>query len=149
MAWMSLATSRSKADSGMERAQSAAAAMVRSATSAMVRLPAGRGLRPRLAGAARQARGLVLDEEVLVVAQGVAEALAGRAGAERVIEGEERRFRRLEGPPAGLAAIGLGKPMVSRADNLHNAAPSAFAECRLQGVHEARAVVLAAPETVP
>src|SRR3989441_10153739 len=62
--------------------------------------------------------------------------ISGRAGAKGMIEGEERRFRRLEGPPAGLAAIGLGEPAPSSADNLHNAAPAAFAERRLHGVHE-------------
>src|SRR3989441_11921166 len=110
--------------------------------------PLGRGLRPRLDGAARQALGLVREDEVLVIVQDVAEALAGRAGTKGVIEGEERRFRRLEGPPTGLAAIGLGEPAPSSADDLHNAAPAAFAERRVQGVHEARTVVLAEHETV-
>src|SRR5207302_7459459 len=77
-----------------------------------------------------------------------AEALAGGAGPERVIEGEERGLRRLEGPPAGLAAISLGKPAAARADDLRDTTPTAFAKRRLQRVHEACAVVLAEHETI-
>src|SRR5207245_11167094 len=47
-----------------------------------------------------------------------------------------------------LAAIGLGHPMVPRADDLRDAAPTAFAKRRLQRVHEAHAVVLAEHETI-
>src|SRR5205085_10634617 len=47
----------------------------------------------RLDGAARQAQLRVGDDEVEVEADGVAEPLAGRASAERVVEAEQARLR--------------------------------------------------------
>src|SRR5207244_11544741 len=78
----------------------------------------------------------------------VATARAGGAGADRVIQRAGGGRTRLEGPPAGLAAISLRKPAAARADDLRDTTPTAFAKRRLQRVHEACTVVLAEHETI-
>jgi hypothetical protein len=67
-------------------------------------VPAPGGVGPRLHRAVGKAPRGVGDDEALVVAEDVAEALALRAGAERVVEGEEEGLRPREGRLAARAA---------------------------------------------
>jgi hypothetical protein len=62
-------------------------------------------VRPRLDRALGEAARLVGDDQVLVVAEDIAEALALRAGADGMVEGEEERLRPGEGRLAARAAI--------------------------------------------
>ena len=57
-------------------------------------------LRPGIHRSCRQAFGFVRDDQIEVDRQGVAEPLAFGAGAERIVEGKEPRFRFLVGDVA-------------------------------------------------
>src|SRR5262249_10034328 len=64
---------------------------------------------PRIDGAIFEGLRLVGDDEVEVEVDGIAKALAARAGAEGVVEGEEARFWLAVLAMAGLALEGGGE----------------------------------------
>src|SRR6267378_7367805 len=104
-------------------------------------IPLARRVRPRLDRAGAEAERAIGDDERLVVLEDVAEALALRAGAQRVVEGEEQRLRPLERGAARPAAELLGERAPRGAHDVHRDPPAALAQRRLQRVHEARAAV--------
>ena len=65
-------------------------------------------------GPLREGAGAVGKDEVWVEVDGVAEALAARAGAVGIVEGEETRLRLAVGAMAGGALEGGGKPQMLR-----------------------------------
>src|SRR4029077_2947826 len=79
---------------------------------------------PGLDRALAQSAVLVRDHEVLVHLDEVAEAMAGRAGAVGVVEGEEARLRLLEPAPAASAVEPLREPELGAPDHAHES-PSA------------------------
>src|SRR5215470_13435209 len=96
---------------------------------------------PRLDRTAGERRRRIRNHAPLVVAQEVAEPLARRARAQRMVEGEEQGLRSLEGRAARLApellavAADLGWPVV--AQDLHHGPTCAFLEGLLERAGQA------------
>ena len=97
-------------------------------------VPLARGRGPWLDRAVGEAPRRIRDHERLVVSQDVAETLALRACAERVIEGEEQRSRALDRDVAGGAAELAGEDARAAADHVDPEPPRAFEQRRLDGL---------------
>ncbi len=100
-------------------------------------VPAARGVRPRLHRAVGQALGLIRHHPGLVVAQHVAEALALRAGAERVVEREEQRLGAGQGDPAGRAVEVAADRHHAALEQIHRGAALALGQRGLERVGDA------------
>ena len=74
------------------------------------------GLGPRVDGAGVEGFGAVGDDEVGVEVDGVAEALAARAGAVGIVEAEEARLGLAIGAVAGGALEGGGEAVLRTRD---------------------------------
>src|SRR5947199_176788 len=72
--------------------------------------PFCRWLSPGFDRTGREALGLVRDDQVFVVPKVIAESLAGRARAERMVERKKGGLRHLEEAPTGLTAVVLSEP---------------------------------------
>ena len=103
-------------------------------------VPAAGRMRPRLHGAAREAQGAVGHHQRFVVLEHVAEALALRARAERVVEREQERLRALERRAAPAAAEVLPEFARVGADDLDGEPAAALAQRRLDRLDDARPV---------
>src|SRR5204863_5360639 len=103
-------------------------------------VPLARRVRPRLHRALGKRARAVGDDERLVVFQDVAEPLALRAGAERMVEREEERLRPLEAGPAAAAAVILGEDTAALAEHLDLDPAAALAQRGLDRLGDAGAV---------
>ena len=112
-------------------------------------LPLVGGFVPGVDGAFVEALRAVWHDEVHVVVDGVAEALAARAGAEGIVEAEQAGLRRLELLEAGLAAEGFGEaqtPGLGR--RLFEDHFAAFAVADLGGIDDALVQVFTDDEAI-
>ena len=92
--------------------------------------PFRRRLSPRFDRAGRVALALVRNDQVFVVTKVIAESLAGRARAERMVERKEGGLRPLEDASSGLTAVVLSEAAESFAHNVDHAKIVAFPERR-------------------
>src|SRR5437867_11111436 len=97
--------------------------------------PFCRWLSPGFDRTGREALGLVRDDQVFVVPKVIAESLAGRARAERMVERKKGGLRHLEEAPTGLTAVVLSEPTETLAHNLDHAEIVAFPEHRFDRFH--------------
>src|SRR2546430_5805080 len=103
-------------------------------------IPAGGRVCPRLDGAGGETQGAVRHHPGLVVLEHVAEALALRARAERMVEREQERLRALERGAAPAAAEVLAEFANDAADDLHRDLAATLAQRRLDRLDDARAM---------